>query len=154
MVKAWQSIAKLCTQLFSNSKLGFMCWSVKVFRFTLSLQEAPKLTLHKSCPNGANSSFNQPSSPFKTKTTFSFHLWTYPDKGPVTKVVDGAEEPEFVEEKIRPCHGALIWKRQEKHKNILLTLTDVYAFEKDQSLSTNQRKQSEFEQKEFKGRKK
>lgn len=33
---------------------------------------------------------------------------TYPNEGPVTKVIDGAEKPELVEEKIRSCHGALV----------------------------------------------
>lgn len=35
---------------------------------------------------------------------------TYRDKGPVTEVVNGAEEPELVQEKVGSCHGALIWK--------------------------------------------
>lgn len=28
------------------------------------------------------------------------HHWTYPNKGPVTKVVNGAEEPKLVKEKV------------------------------------------------------
>lgn len=55
----------------------------------------------------------------KIKTmVFYLHPWTYPNKGPVTKVVDGAKEPELVEEKIGSCHGALVWMRQRKHKNM------------------------------------
>lgn len=33
---------------------------------------------------------------------------TYHNKGPVTEVVDRAEEPEFVKKKIGPCHSALV----------------------------------------------
>lgn len=33
---------------------------------------------------------------------------TYCKKCPVAKVVDSAEEPKFVEEKIRSCHCALV----------------------------------------------
>lgn len=40
--------------------------------------------------------------------TFDLYPWTYPNKGPVTKVVDGAEEPKLVEEKIGSCHSALV----------------------------------------------
>lgn len=43
--------------------------------------------------------------------------WTYRNKSPVAKVIDCAEEPEFVEEKIGSCHGALVWKRQGKTEN-------------------------------------
>lgn len=42
--------------------------------------------------------------------------WTHRNKSPVTKVIDCAEEPEFVEEKIGSGHSALVWKRQEKQK--------------------------------------
>lgn len=34
--------------------------------------------------------------------------WTHRNKSPVTKVIDGAEEPEFVEEKIGSSHSALV----------------------------------------------
>lgn len=44
-------------------------------------------------------------------TTYHLCHWTYPDKDPVTEVVDGAEEPELVEEKIGSCHNALVWKK-------------------------------------------
>lgn len=44
---------------------------------------------------------------------FCVHPWTYPNKGPVTKIVDGAEEPELVEEKIGSGHCALVWKGRE-----------------------------------------
>ena len=40
--------------------------------------------------------------------TVYLRLWTHPNERPVTKVVDGAEEPELVEEKVGSCHGALI----------------------------------------------
>lgn len=43
----------------------------------------------------------------QTVTSHSY-LWTYSNKSPVPKVVDGAEEPELVKEKIRPCDSALI----------------------------------------------
>lgn len=49
---------------------------------------------------------------------WNWFLWTYPDKGPVTKVIDGAEEPELVQEKIGSCNSALVWKGQRKHRNI------------------------------------
>ncbi len=64
--------------------------------------------------------------------TFYWRPWTYPNKGPVTKVVDGAEEPELVEEKIGPGHNALVWKGQRKHKNILLNraVINVYFYMK------------------------
>lgn len=41
---------------------------------------------------------------------FATFTLTYHDKGPVAKVVNGAEEPELVQEKVGSCHGALIWK--------------------------------------------
>lgn len=44
--------------------------------------------------------------------------WTYRNKSPVTKVIDCAEEPEFVEEQIGSCHSALVWKRQETKENV------------------------------------
>lgn len=47
--------------------------------------------------------------PVLTNATSScLHYWTYPNKGPVTKVVNGAEEPKLVKEKICSGHGALI----------------------------------------------
>lgn len=41
---------------------------------------------------------------------FSTFTPTYRDEGPVAEVVNGAEEPELVQEKVGSCHGALIWK--------------------------------------------
>lgn len=46
--------------------------------------------------------------------TLSPHPRTHPNEGPVTKVVDCAEEPELVEEKIGSCHDALVWRGQRK----------------------------------------
>lgn len=54
-----------------------------------------------------------------------FASWTYPNKGPVTEVVDSAEEPKLVEEKIGSCHSALVWRGQRKHKNILRSLSVI-----------------------------
>lgn len=65
--------------------------------------------------------------------TLYLHPWTYPNKGPVTKVVDCAEEPELVEEKIGSCHSALVWKGQRNHKKTfskILLLLRVYKLTK------------------------
>lgn len=40
--------------------------------------------------------------------------WTYPKKGPVTKIVGSTEEPELVKEQVRPGDSALICKEQMK----------------------------------------
>lgn len=45
--------------------------------------------------------------------------WTYRNESPVPKVIDCAEEPEFVEEQIGSCHSALVWKRQERKENVV-----------------------------------
>ena len=37
---------------------------------------------------------------------------TYPDEYPVSKVVDGAEEPELVQEQIGARHHTLVWNTQ------------------------------------------
>lgn len=50
---------------------------------------------------------------------------TYPNKGPVSKVVDGTEEPKLVEEKIRPGHNALVWKT---NKTTYFTHTFFFSF--------------------------
>lgn len=41
---------------------------------------------------------------------------SYPDEDPVSKVVDGAEEPELVQEQIGACHRALVCKTPEEEE--------------------------------------
>lgn len=51
---------------------------------------------------------------YEKVTCSCVHAWTYPNEGPVPKVVDGAEEPELVEEEVRPGYSALVWKTQQR----------------------------------------
>lgn len=56
---------------------------------------------------------------------FYFPHWTYPDEGPVPEVVDGAEEPELVQEQVGSCDDALIWKGHREHTHIDVFINHV-----------------------------
>lgn len=87
-------------------------WMFKRFNFCHHYYYFDSLKMHFFMPSGDLSS-RWKGSTVKLRgdaLLFATFTLTYHDKGPVAKVVNGAEEPELVQEKVGSCHGALIWK--------------------------------------------